>query len=141
MSEQLHTVQQAADRLKLHPKTVLRLIHEGRLKGVRIGKAYRIQESDLRTFAGVAQGAATPARLRTRVTCVAEVQDVSIDQASRIANMLSAAMMSNEARPEPVHMTTAYDPEASTLKAVLFADPADAAAWLRLLQVQLEHLR
>ncbi len=140
MSEQLHTVQQAAERLKLHPKTVLRLIHEGRLRGVRIGKSYRIQDSDLRAFAGVTEGSQGPG-LRARITCVAEVEDVTLEQASRIANVLSAALISDHARPVPLHMTTAYDPEASKLKAVLFADPADAAAWLRLLQVQLEHLR
>ena len=140
MSEQLHTVQQAAERLKLHPKTVLRLIHEGRLKGSRIGKSYRILESDLNAFAGVATGG-QPTPMRTRITCVAEVEDVTIQEASRIANVLSAAMMSNEARPEPLNMTTAYDPQASRLKAVLFASPLDAAAWLRLLQVQLENLR
>ena len=140
MSEQLHTVQQAADRLKLHPKTVLRLIHEGRLRGVRIGKSYRIQDSDLRTFAGVADGD-RPSPLQARVTCVAEVEQVTIEQASRIANVLSAALISDHARPEPVRMTTAYDPEASKLKIVLFADAADASAWLRLLQVELEHLK
>jgi len=140
MSEQLHTVQQAAARLKLHPKTVLRLIHEGRLRAARIGKSYRIQESDLGAFAGVAAGA-RPKPVGARVTCVAEIDDLSIEQASRIANVLSAAMISNEARPEPVRMTTAYEPEARRLKAVLFASPADAAAWLRLLEVQLEHVR
>ena len=140
MSEQLHTVQQAAERLKLHPKTVLRLIHEGRLKGVRIGKSYRIQDSDLRAFSGLAAGAPTSG-FQARVTCVAEIEQVTMEQASRIANVLSAALISNEARPVPLHMTTAYDPETSRMKAVLFADPADAAAWLRLLQVQLEHLR
>jgi excisionase family DNA binding protein len=140
MSEQLHTVQQAALRLKLHPKTVLRLIHEGRLRGVRIGKSYRIQESDLRALAGVAV-ADRPQRLQARVTCVAEVEQATIEEASRIANVLSAALTSDHARPEPVRMTTAYDPETSRLKIVLFADPADASAWLRLLQVQLEHIR
>ena len=139
MSEPLHTVQQAAERLKLHPKTVLRLIHEGRLRGVKIGKSYRIQESDLRAFAGVAEGA--PPSRQARVACVAEVEQVTIEEASRIANVLSAALISDHARPVPMHMTTAYDPQASKLKAVLFADPADAAAWLRLLQVQLEHLK
>ena len=140
MSEQLHTVQQAAERLKLHPKTVLRLIHEGRLKGARIGKSYRIQESDLRAFAGLAAGV-PPAQLLARVTCVAEIEDVTLEQASRIANVLSAALVSNEARPQPLRMTTAYDPEASRLKAVLFAAPADAAAWLRLIEAQLENMR
>ena len=140
MSEQLHTVQQAAERLKLHPKTVLRLIHEGRLKGTRIGKSYRIQESDLRAFSGESPGAG-PSGLQVRVTCVAEVEDLTMQEASRIANVLSAALISSEARPEPLRMTTAYHPETRTLKAVLFAGADDAAAWLRLLQVQVEHLR
>src|SRR5665213_2633896 len=118
MSEQLHTVQQAAQRLKLHPKTVLRLIHEGRLRGVRIGKSYRIQDSDLRAFLGAPERA-RPSRLQARVTCVAEIEQVTLDEASRIANVLSAALISNEARPAPLHMTTAYDPEAATMKAVL----------------------
>jgi excisionase family DNA binding protein len=140
MSETLHTVHQAAERLKLHPKTVLRLIHEGRLKGTRIGKSYRILDSDLRAFAGEAPGPG-PSGLSVRVTCVAEVEDVTVQEASRIANVLSAALMSNEARPEPLRMTTAYDPDARKLKAVLFAGADDAAAWLRLLQVQVEHVR
>lgn len=140
MSEPLHTVQQAAERLKLHPKTVLRLIREGRLKGARIGKSYRILESELRAFAGEAPGAG-PSGLSVRVTCVAEVEDLTAQEASRVANVLSAALVSREARPEPLRMTTAYDPEARRMKAVLFAGPDDAAAWLRLLQVQVEHLR
>jgi excisionase family DNA binding protein len=141
MSEQLHTVQQAAEQLKLHPKTVLRLIHEGRLKGARIGKSYRILDSDLRAFAGMADGERSAAGPRARVTCVAEVENVSVDEASRIAGVLGAVLSTREPRPDPVHLTTAYDPETRKLKAVLFAAPADAAAWLRLLQVQLEHLR
>jgi len=140
MSEPLHTVQQAAERLKLHPKTVLRLIREGRLKGARIGKSYRILESELRAFAGEAPGPG-PSGLSVRVTCVAEVEDLTAQEASRVANVLSAALVSREARPEPLRMTTAYDPEARRMKAVLFAGPDDAAAWLRLLQVQVEHLR
>ena len=140
MSEQLHTVQQAAEQLKLHPKTVLRLIHEGRLRGVKIGKSYRIQDSDLRAFTGASE-AAQPSRMRARITCVAEIERVTLEEASRIANVLSAALISDQARPAPVQMTTAYHPETATLKAVLFAGPADAAAWLRLVEVQLEHLR
>ena len=141
MSEQLHTVQQAAERLKLHPKTVLRLIHEGRLRGRRIGKAYRILDTDLNAFAGVAEGVARAARLQAQVTCVAEVDQVTVEQASRIASVLGAVFISGQARPDPVRMTTSYDPETSRLKAVLFAGPGDAAAWLRLIEVQLEQLR
>ncbi len=140
MSDPLHTVQQVAERLKLHPKTVLRLIHEGRLKGARIGKSYRILDSDLRAFASIAV-ADTRSPARARVTCVAEIEDVTSEQSQRIANVLSAIFMAHVPERDPVHMTTAYDPVTSRLKAVLIASPADAAGWLRLLQAQLENLR
>ena len=58
MSAELFTVEQAADRLKLHPKTVLRMIHEGRLKATRLGKAYRISGDDLDAAAGVTRAEA-----------------------------------------------------------------------------------
>ena len=35
MSGELYTVEQAAESLQLHPKTVLRLIRDGRLKASR----------------------------------------------------------------------------------------------------------
>ncbi len=140
MSEQLHTVQQAAEQLRLHPKTVLRLIHEGRLRGTRIGKSYRIQDSDLKAFAGVpAEGRSAP--LRTRVTCVVEIEDARVEVHRRISNVLSAVAMSGQVRPDPVHMTSAYDPETGKLKLVMFGAPSDAAGWLQLLQAQLENLR
>ena len=140
MSERLHTVQQVAEQLKLNPKTVLRLIHEGRLQGTRIGKSYRILDSDLRVFAGMAAGAGRTS-VRARVTCVAEVEQVTVAEAQRIANVLSAVLMGDPAGREPIHMTTAYDPQTERLKAVLIADPLDAAGWLQLLRAQLENLR
>ena len=36
MSEEVYTVGQFAERLKLHPKTVLRFIHEGRVRAVKV---------------------------------------------------------------------------------------------------------
>jgi excisionase family DNA binding protein len=133
-------VQQVAERLKLHPKTVLRLIHEGRLRGARIGKSYRIQDSDLRAFASIAIRA-QPAPTLARVTCVAEIEDVTVDQSQRIASVLNAAFMGDNPGGDPVHLSTAYDPAMSTLKAVMIASPTDVAGWLRLLQAQLENLR
>ncbi len=49
--------------------------------------------------------------------------------------------MAHSPERDPVHLTTAYDPELSKLKAVLIASPTDTAGWLRLLQAQLENLR
>src|SRR5438128_2734981 len=46
------TIKEIATRLKLHPNTVARYIQEGKLKGVKVGKGYRVRESDLSTFIG-----------------------------------------------------------------------------------------
>ena len=46
------TIKEITSRLKLHPNTVARYIQEGKLKGVKVGKGYRIRESDLIEFIG-----------------------------------------------------------------------------------------
>lgn len=46
------TIKEITTRLKLHPNTVARYIQEGKLKGVKVGKGYRIRESDLIDFIG-----------------------------------------------------------------------------------------
>src|SRR5215213_8435657 len=46
------TTKEITTRLKLHPNTVARYIQEGKLKGVKIGKTYRVRESDLAHFVG-----------------------------------------------------------------------------------------
>ncbi|PZR88627.1 MAG: DNA-binding protein [Stutzerimonas stutzeri] len=135
----LLTVEQAAERLKLHPKTVLRFIREGRLRATRVGKSYRIVASDLEAFAGVDTSAA--AKRAVRVTSVLEVVDLDPDGAQKIATFLSAAIMSTEVRPNPIQLTTAFDQAARLLKVVVIGSPADTAQLLQLAQVQLENLR
>jgi excisionase family DNA binding protein len=46
----LYSVRQVADQLGVHPETVRRLIHDGRLEAVRIGRVLRIHGSELDGF-------------------------------------------------------------------------------------------
>jgi excisionase family DNA binding protein len=135
-----HTVEQVAERLKLHPKTVLRFIREGRLRATRVGKSYRIVASDLDAFAGV-DGSASATKRAVRVTSVLEVSDLDLEAAQKIATFLSAAIMSTEARPNPIQLTTAFDSAARLLKIVVIGSPADTTQLLQLIQFQLENLR
>lgn len=51
-AEQYLTIKEITTRLKLHPNTVARYIQEGKLRGVKVGKSYRVRERDLAEFVG-----------------------------------------------------------------------------------------
>lgn len=136
MSDTLLTVEQAAERLKLHPKTVLRYIRNGDLPATRIGKGYRIERGRLDAFAGVTHGHAAPVR-DARATCVVEVPSVSADEAERLAALVNAAAMTGDARTPQLTVTTAFDPHAEHLKIVVFGTPSDAARLLEMVDLRL----
>lgn len=46
----LFSVRQVADQLGVHPETIRRLIHEGRLDAVRVGRVLRVQGDALDGF-------------------------------------------------------------------------------------------
>ncbi|MBB4015765.1 excisionase family DNA binding protein [Chelatococcus caeni] len=139
MSSKLATVEQAAEELGLHPKTVLRYIREGRLSATKIGKAYRIDRGTLDAFGGVVRGRSGAADVRA--TCVVEIADISPEGAERTASLLNAASMTDGARPAPLHLSTAFDPTSRHLKIVLVASPSDAAKLLELVDLQLRALK
>ena len=131
MSEELLTVEAVARRLQLHAKTVLRLIREGRLRATRIGKAYRVQRADLDAFAGVSKDPAGAGR--ARVTSIVDLGEVSMETSRRLATALQATLVTQTARPDPIHLDATYDPELRQMKVVIIAAPADAAELLRTL--------
>jgi excisionase family DNA binding protein len=53
------SVRQVADRLKVHPRTLRRLIRDGRLDAVKVGKEWRIPQEAMERLLG--PGAAEPA--------------------------------------------------------------------------------
>ncbi len=50
MQEKILTPQQVAQILQVHQFTVLKFIKQGKLKASRLGRVYRIRESDLEGF-------------------------------------------------------------------------------------------
>ncbi len=48
--DRLLTVQEVAERLRVHPITVRRHIKAGRLRAVRVGRSVRVRVSDLEAF-------------------------------------------------------------------------------------------
>jgi len=50
MRERILTSEQVARILQVHPFTVLKYIKQGKLKGSKLGRMYRIRESDVESF-------------------------------------------------------------------------------------------
>ena len=136
MSGNLVTVEQAAEQLKLHPKTVLRYIREGRLQATRIGKAYRIDQAKLDEFAGVASGHANVVE-GVRATCVVDIPSLDMQSAERIAMLLNAAALTGDAQTPRLHISTAFDPAAKTFEVVIVGRPSDAVRLLEMVELQL----
>lgn len=131
MSEEVYTVEQFAERLKLHPKTVLRFIREGRLRAMKVGRGYRILRSDLEAMTGVRPSSAPRARLR--VTSVVDVPGLDAESAQRLSRQLTAARTASQAHAEPMSLDIAHDPIERRVKVILVGSPADTAAMLQLL--------
>lgn len=93
-----YTVEQAAELLALHPKTIQRYIREGRLQAKKIGKSWRIAEHELRIFAEHTETSGSRATTnhqpedRVLISSVVDIEIDNFDQGTRIASMLTSAM-------------------------------------------------
>ena len=61
VEDTLYTVRDVAGRLGVHPETVRRLIHDGRLDAVRVGRVLRVHGDSLDGF--LARQRVKPTRL------------------------------------------------------------------------------
>lgn len=95
-----YTVEQAAELLALHPKTIQRYIREGRLQAKKVGKSWRITEHDLRAFAERTESCSlhpdikTDPEDRVLISSVVDIRIDHFDQGARIAGMLISALNS-----------------------------------------------
>lgn len=135
MSGHLVTVEEAAEQLNLHPKTVLRYIRDGRLPATRIGKSYRIARDRLDAFAGIVRGRPDAAPV-ARATCIVDIPDLTVGEAERLAIYLHAAALSGDADTPPLHLETAFDPQSRSMKVVVIGAPSDAGELLRTLETR-----
>jgi excisionase family DNA binding protein len=135
VSSELLSVGAVADLLRLHPKTVLRFIREGRLRAHKVGKQYRVLRSELNVFAGASEN---PGVVRTRATSIVEIDDVDVVLLQRLSAVLIGASKGNEPGGTPISLDIAHDPIRRSAKVIVIASPADAAALLKLVDVCLE---
>jgi excisionase family DNA binding protein len=142
MSGELYSVDQVADRLGLHVRTVRNYVRDGRLKAVRIGKQYRIAREDLQALTGGAVPASrretTNRHRHVEVSSVVQIDAIDSDEAERVSNTLMAAAAGDRDDREPLRIETMYDEERARMRVVVLGDLATSADVLRLVGLLVE---
>ena len=129
MQETYYTVEQIAQMLQMHPKTVQRYIREGKLRAVKVGKGWRVGGHDLSVFTEgetVGRGEAPTAV----VSCVADIYAADKAAAIRIVNTLTAGLNSKPVGYGQCSMQTQYIPEEQKLRVTLYGSARVTAAML-----------
>ena len=50
MSIKVYTLEEAAEILQVHPRTVYNYVHNGSIRAIKVGRSWRISEDNLRQF-------------------------------------------------------------------------------------------
>src|SRR5436190_15612616 len=122
--DHFYSIEQVASQLGLHARTVRNYVRDGRLKGVRIGKQYRIAQADLDALTGHRASAArvaaddAPGR-HVEVSSIVQVEAIDSAAASRVTNALMAAAKGRSEDDGPLRLDTIYDQERARLKVIV----------------------
>ena len=135
MNQDLYSVEQVAELLNLHVKTVRNYVREGRLKAVRIGKQYRISGEDLAAMTGrpVASFRPEPVR-RSRhieVSSIVEIDAISPETANRLTGTMMAVA-------EGVRIEAIYNRERGHMKIIIVGSMEQNASYFRFINAILE---
>jgi excisionase family DNA binding protein len=137
MAQELYSVEQVANQLGLHVRTIRNYVRDGRLKAVRIGKQYRIAREDLETLTGrpadAASRDATAARRYVEVSSIVQIDAIGPAAADRLSTLLTASAMSLRDLPDPTRLQTIYDRERARMKIVILGGAAGTADLLQLI--------
>lgn len=144
----LYSVDQVAELLNLHAKTVRRYVRDGRLKARRIGKEYRIARADFEEFAGTAQPSDTMSVPRTRHVIASSIVDVDVispEESHRITTLVMASLNSRKGEADFPRVDSIYYPEQAKLRITITAGPLLTCELVRMIDALLtdgrgEHL-
>jgi excisionase family DNA binding protein len=140
MEPRLYSIEDLTGILKLHPKTILRFIHEGKLAARKIGRAWMVSEGDLKNYvhgelSGRAEGVEAPNVLplseRITVSAVVEIDEQGSDEAGRVSASFMAMLNCKDEAWGQTRFDFFYYPEIRKAKYVLYGTAKFIAAALR----------
>jgi hypothetical protein len=124
-------------------RTVRRLIHDGKLNAVRIGKQYRITAGTLADFAGTDSrpSASLPRTRRVLVSTIVDVDAISREESDRVTTMATAVLKAPSVEPEGRRLDCIYYPEQGRLRVVINGSTSFASSLLGLVDTVLANGR
>ena len=125
--QELYSVDQVAERLGLHVRTVRAYVRNGRLKATRIGKQYRIGRADLEAFTGHPVGPTERETVRrtrhVEVTSIVQIDAINPEAADRMVTTLAASAR-GRTEAGSLRVESLYFDELGRLKLILVGDLA-----------------
>jgi excisionase family DNA binding protein len=122
MSEEprLYSLDQVAERLGLHVRTVRAYVRSGRLRAIRIGKQYRVPREELEAIVGAGNSRDVVARRRrAEVASVVQMDAVTQNMVLRVADHLRSAVNAPRDDGSALRIETIYDQGRAHLKVIV----------------------
>jgi excisionase family DNA binding protein len=136
MAQELYSVEQVAELLGLHVRTVRNYVRDGRLKAVRIGKQYRVAREDLEALTGKPVERTSGDR-HLEVSATVYIDGIDETDANRVAVHVTGSLRGGHA----LRVDTSYDAGRARMRFVVLGDVAAAADVLRLISMLAEEAR
>jgi len=124
----MYSLDQVAERLRLHVRTVRAYVRTGRIKAIRIGKQYRVAREELEAIAGASQTReAVARRRRAEVSSVIQMDAVTENTAHRVADHLRSVVKTPREDGSALRVETIYDVGRAHLKVIVIGSLSAAA--------------
>lgn len=129
MEIKMYSISELAKILNLHPKTILRFIHEEKIAARKIGRSWMVSEKELKRYchgdeiSEKQEPDYTTLRNRITVSAVVEIKEQNSEEASRLSNSFLAMLNSEKGENENVRFDSFYYPEAEKSKFVFYGNP------------------
>lgn len=136
MEEKFYTINEVAELLDMHHKTIRKFISEGSLKANKVGKQWRISEQDLNSFMkvnkdknvdeeqklefSISEASTNVKKAKINVSTVIDIEEINREQYMRISNMLIAIMNCKDAEMNNSTINMKYYEEENKLRVLLW---------------------
>ena len=137
MEEKFYTINQVAEILDMHHKTIRNFISEGKLSASKVGKQWRISEEDIHLFMekskeltekddilefSVNEKESHFEKTKINVSAVIDIEEIDKEQYMRISNTLIAIMNSKDSDLKNSTINLKYYENYTRLKILLWGE-------------------